>query len=364
VATTDLPAAVAVAAERPPARVQRATPANFVAAVAGLALVAWLVAVATGDDRAGQLRLTDICVFVVLASMWNLLAGYGGLVSIGQQAYVGLGAYGLIVVSNGWDQDIYFSVLPAALMTGLLALPIAFVAFRLRGGYFAVGTWVIAEVVRLVIKNNTSDTIGGGRGTSLGVRDYEPASRISTTSLLAVLLAVGAVVAVYLVLRSRAGLALQAVRDDEAGARGLGANVTRLRLGVYLLAATFTGAAAAVYYLKTINVQPDAAFSVSAWTAPVIVMVVVGGLGTIEGPIIGAVAYEVLRRALTDGRGWLDLSPESYLIVTGLLAVVFALYVKGGIWGTLGRRFPRLQLFPIRRRLVTPAIAETRDHDA
>jgi branched-chain amino acid transport system permease protein len=335
------------------ARVQQGTLSSRVFAVVAVLGVAGLVVLALGDNRAWQLKLTDICVYVVLASMWNLLAGYSGLVSIGQQAYVGLGAYGLVVMANGFGLDIYLSIVPAALIGAVLAVPIALLAFRLRGGYFAVGTWVIAEVVRLIVKNNTSDTIGGGTGTTVDVGGHDVADRISTTSVLALGLAVGAVAAVYLVVRSRLGLGLQAIRDNEAGARGAGTDVYRSRLVVYLLAALFTSAAGAVFYVKNLNVQPDAAFSVSAWTAPIIVMVVVGGLGTIEGPIIGAVGYYLLRDYLTGSSGP-EISPEAYLITTGLLAIVFALYVRRGLWGVLTRSVHGLQLFPVRRRLLLP----------
>jgi branched-chain amino acid transport system permease protein len=344
-------------------KVSRATTSSRIFVVAAAAGLVWLGALALGDNRAWQLKLTDICVFVALASMWNLLAGFSGLVSIGQQAFVGLGAYALIVARNGYDLGIYASVIPAGIVTLFLAVPIALVAFRLRGGYFAIGTWVIAEVVRLVVKNNTSKTTGGGTGTSLHVSGYEAASRISTTALLALIVAVAAVAVTYLVLRGPLGLSLQAIRDNEEGARGLGTNVFRSRLVVYLLAAAITGFAGAVYYVKTLNVQPDAAFSVSFWTAPIIVMVVVGGLGTIEGPIIGAVAYYLLRDYLTDEGHWPGLSPEMYLIVMGLLTMVCALYVRGGLWGTLTKRFPSLQLFPLRRRLEVIVSLED-DHDS
>jgi branched-chain amino acid transport system permease protein len=340
-----------------PARVQRATRSSWVGLVVAVAVVGWAVMTALGDDRAWQLKLTDLCVYVVLASMWNLLAGYTGLVSIGQQAFVGLGAYGLIVFANEFNRDIYVAVIPAGVVAAVIAIPLGFLAFRLRGAYFAIGTWVIAEVVRLVLKNNTSDAIGGGRGTSLDVSGYEPADRISTTSLVAVLVAVAAIAAVYLVLRSRLGLALQAVRDNESGARGLGTDVYRTRFTIWVIAAGFTGLAGAVFYLKQLNVQPDAAFSVGTWTAPIIVMVVFGGLGTIEGPIIGAVTYYLLRDWVQDNE-W--LSEPSFLIVTGAVAIACALFLKGGIWGSLTQRFPRLQLFPVRRRLVVEGVADDR----
>ena len=114
------------------------------------------------------------------------------------------------------------------------------------------------------------------------------------------MLAVGSVLLVYGVLRSRLGLALQAIRDNESGARGLGANVYWSRFAVFVLAALWTGFAGAVYYLQNLRVQPTAAFSVLSWTAPIIFIVVIGGLGTIEGPIVGAVVYYVLREHFAD----------------------------------------------------------------
>jgi branched-chain amino acid transport system permease protein len=337
------------------ARVTRATPGTWIGLGAGALAVGYALTIALGDDRGLQGRLTDICVLITLASMWNLLAGYAGIVSIGQQAYVGLGAYGLIVVSNELRQDIYFSIFPAALIAAVIAVPLGLIAFRLRGGYFAIGTWVIAEVVRLVVKNNRSDAIGGGTGISLDVDGYEAGSRIQSTALLGVVVAVVAVTAIALLLRSRFGLALQAVRDNEDGARGLGVEAYRTRFVVYVVAAFFTGLAGALNYLKNLNVQPDAAFSVATWTAPIIVMVVFGGLGTIEGPIIGAITYYLARQFVQD-REW--LSDEAFLIATGVVAIVFALFVRKGLWGSLQRVVPGLQLFGIRRRLRVSGVAD------
>lgn len=337
----------------PAATVHRATTASRVLSVGAVLVVVWLVSLTRGETASTHNKLVDMCVLVVLASMWNLLAGYSGLVSVGQQAFVGIGAYGLIVFGNGFDQDIYFSVLPAGLVAALLAVPIGLVAFRLRGAYFAVGTWVIAEVVKLMITNNNGDVIRGGSGTSLEapVNLYAPLERSQTTSLIAVVLAVVSVATVYVVLRSRLGLALQAIRDNEAGASGLGVNVYRARFAVWVIAAAFTGLAGAVNYLQALRVQPESAFSVATWTAPIIVMVVVGGLGTVEGPIIGAVVWFLLKDYLTDESSAVSVTTETYLIASGVVALLAALYLRDGIWGTLHRRFPQLQLFPVRRRL-------------
>lgn len=339
------------------ARVHRATTSSRIAAVVGLLAVVWLVMLATGDVASTQTKVVEICVFVTVASMWNLLAGYTGLVSIGQQAFVGLGAYGLIVFANGYDQDIYASVLPAMLIAGVAAIPIGVIAFRLRGAYFAVGMWVIAEVVRLLVKQYKDDPIKGGSGTSLIAPTdlYPKEDRFQTVALLAVVLAVGTVLVVYLVLRSRLGLALQAVRDNEDGARGLGVDVYRARFVVFVLAALLTGAAGAIWYLLKLRVSPDTAFGVADWTAPIVVMVVIGGLGTVEGPILGAIVWYLARDYVTDEDSVVYLSDVWYLVATGVVAVLFALYVQRGVWGGLQRRFPSLQLFPVRRIVEIPS---------
>jgi branched-chain amino acid transport system permease protein len=338
-------------------RVRRATASSRVFAVVAVALCAWLLVLALGESAAMHRQLVEVCTYVVLASMWNLLAGYTGLVSIGQQAFFGLGAYSLIVFANGYERDIYVSVLAAGVIALLAAIPIGLLAFRLRGGYFAIGTWVIAEVVRLLVQQYKDPPILGGSGTSLDVHRYDPLARTQWAATLAVSLAILAVGVVYLVLRSRLGLGLQAIRDSEGAAEGSGVGVYRTRFVVWLIAAGFTGAAAAIYYVQFLRVQPTSAFSVSNWTAPIIVMVVVGGLGTIEGPVIGAVLWYVLRDRLN------DLFDERwFLFGSGVIAVLCALFLRRGLWGALAARFPRLQLFPLRRQVDIPGVVP--DHRA
>jgi branched-chain amino acid transport system permease protein len=311
-------------------------------AVVALVVVVVLAFLPSWGDVSLQRQMVELFVLVALAQLWNLLAGYAGLVSIGQQAFVGLGAYGLIYFANNQNQEIYFAVLPAALVALVVSVPVALLAFRLRGGYFAVGTWVIAEVIAGLVAK--WDEVGAGSGISLIVSGYDVTERGNVTYWLALVVGVGSIVLVYAVLRSRLGLALQAIRDDEAGARGLGANVYRARFVVFLVAATWTGFAGAVYYLQNLRVQPVAAFSVAQWTAPVIFVVVIGGLGTIEGPILGAVAYYVLREQFSDYATW-------YFVGLGLLAILFAVRFRRGVWGMLADRFD-LRLFPVQRRLI------------
>ena len=148
---------------------------------------------------------------------------------------------------------------------------------------------------------------------------------------------------VFLWLRSRHGLALTAIRDSKSAAASVGVDNRRTKLAVYLIAAGITGAVGALIFLEKLRISPDAAFSVGDWTASVIFIVVIGGIGSIEGPIVGTIVFFALRALLVDYGAW-------YLIIMGMAAVFFMLYARDGIWGWISARF-HLQLFPLGRHL-------------
>jgi branched-chain amino acid transport system permease protein len=278
--------------------------------------------------------------------MWNLLAGYAGLVSIGQQAFVGLGGYALFAPCVLLGLNPLLALPLAGLVSGAVAVPTAFVVFRLRGPYFAIGTWVAAEVFRLLFAQMS--VLGGGSGMSLPVAIVKsispvPATRDTIVYWIALALAVGAILIVYLLLRSRTGLALTAIRDNERAAESLGVDNYRVKLAIYILVAAITGITGALLFLQKLRISPDAAFSVNDWTAFVIFMTVIGGIGRIEGPIVGTIIFFVLRGLLAD-------LGAAYLIILGGVAVVTMLFAPRGLWGTLADR-TGLQLFPVQRRL-------------
>jgi branched-chain amino acid transport system permease protein len=338
-ATVPTPTSPLLAPNR--ARVKRSTLASQIFGVIALVCVIGLITLPIWGSASVMRKMVEFLTFVALAQMWNLLAGFAGVVSVGQQAFVGLGAYAMVVFVNSFHQNIYFSVLISALAVAIISIPMGLVAFRLRGSYFAIGTWVLAEVASLVMVNNSA--VGGGSGASIKVTNYDLATRQKGVYWLALLVGVGAIVASYLLLRSRVGLQMQAIRDNEDGARSLGADVYRTRFTVWVLAAFITSMAGATYYLSAIRVQPTSSFSVVNWTAPIIFMVVIGGIGTIEGPIIGAAMFYFFRDLFIDHVTW-------YSITLGVLAVVVALRVQGGLWGPLKRR--GLDFFPVSRRLL------------
>jgi branched-chain amino acid transport system permease protein len=338
----------------PEVTVVRRTLASVGAAVA-LAVALGVLTAAPWWASEGQTRdLVEFLTLLALAQMWNLLAGYAGLVSIGQQAFIGVGAYGLYMLGDKGGVHPFAAVALAGLVAAGLSLPTALLAFRLRGGYFAIGTWVIAEVYRLVTINGTDFgfDVGGGDGvTILSAAGLDRDFRADGTYWWALAVGAGSVLLTYAILRSRIGLALTAIRDDETAAGSLGINVLRTKVAVYVIAAFGFGLAGAVIYLNLLRVQPDAAYDVN-WTAYMIFIVVIGGIGTIEGPIIGAIIFFTLQQEFSQYGVW-------YLILLGSVAVAFAVWVRGGIWGVLGRF--GVHLFPVRRRVRVsrPAAAST-----
>jgi branched-chain amino acid transport system permease protein len=332
-------------------RVRRGTALTRCGTAAFLGAVALFAALPEWGDPALMRTMVELFSLLALAQMWNLLAGYAGLVSIGQQAYVGLGSYALLVFANNRGYDLWASVGLAGLVAFVLAFPIAAVAFRLRGGYFAIGTWVIAEAIFLFVVNE--DSVGGGSGATLtAVSQYDLELRQRVTYWIALGVAVGSILIVMLILRSRLGLALGAIRDNELAARSVGVGIGPTKLIVYVTAALVTGLVGALILLNDIRVQPDAAFSVAKWTAPIIFIVVIGGIGTIEGPILGTVIYYLLQENLADFDEW-------YLIILGGVAVGLMIVAPRGIWGTVAHRW-NIRLLGAQRLLRTDPPEERR----
>jgi branched-chain amino acid transport system permease protein len=327
-------------------RVTTATPGSRVGVLMLALVVAALALTPVWGGRADMRLIIEICYFLALAQMWNLLAGYAGLVSVGQQAFVGLGGYSLFVFTIFLGLHPFLAMALAGLTAVVFAIPTALVVFRLRGAYFAIGTWVVAEVYRLSFAQVTA--LGGGSGASLPVDVIrriaaDRGEREILVFYLALALAVVATGAVYWLLRSRLGLALTAIRDNEPAAESLGVDTFRIKLAVYVVAAGVTGFIGALIYLQKLRIAPDAAFNVIDWTAYVIFIVVIGGIGRIEGPIVGTAVFFLLRGFLADLGSW-------YLMILGATAVVVMLRAPQGLWGLLAARFD-LQIFPVQRRL-------------
>jgi branched-chain amino acid transport system permease protein len=298
-------------------------------------------------DRQTLRLLAEMFTFVALASLWNLLAGYAGLVSVGQQAFVGLGGYILFALAILFDVNPVLAIFVAGPTGALVAVPVALLIFRLRGAYFAIGTWVVAEVFRLLASQIS--LLGGGSGISLPasvVLTMAPSRQIREFEMywLALLLTVATLALIFVLLRSRHGLALTAIRDNELAAQSSGIGVWRIKFAVYVLTAFGTSMIGALVFLQKLRISPDTAFSVNDWTAFVIFITVIGGIGRIEGPIVGTIIFFALRQSFA-GLGSL------YLLMMGAVAIVVMLWAPKGLWGMIVERLG-WQVLPLQRHLV------------
>ncbi|MEV4314027.1 branched-chain amino acid ABC transporter permease [Actinocrispum sp. NPDC049592] len=316
--------------------VQRSSPASRIASGVFILVGIGLFAVPQVFDANVVQQLTSLLIFVILAVMWNALAGYAGLVSVGQQAFIGFGAYGTILLTQQGIQP-YLAVVLAAAGSAVLALVLSLLVLRLRGGQFAVGTWVVAEAIAVLFLLNHD--LGGGTGVSLqGLNVFAPEVRRALTYWLTLGFAVLLLILLFLLLRHRTGAALQAIRDDVLAAASLGVRARPLKLLLFVLAGFGCGAAGALTLANTLFIQPQSIFGVQ-WSAAMIFMVLVGGLGTFEGPILGAILYFAVQNLFADQGAW-------YLIGLGVTAVAFALFLPRGLWSLVGDRLT-VRLLPL-----------------
>jgi branched-chain amino acid transport system permease protein len=324
-------------------KVQRWTRTSkiFTGATGAIALALALVPLIFGADVVQ--KLTNLLILVLLATMWNALAGYGGLLSVGQQAFIGIGAYGTVFFA-GLGVSPYLAMLLAAVLAGAVSVPMSLFALRLRAAQFAIGMWVIAEVISILVR--LDNNLGAGTGISLfQMNQFAPNFRQAYTFWMALGFTVLFLAAMFFLLRSPLGASLQAIRDDEDAARSLGVRVASRKRLLFVLAGFGCGAAGVLVVANTLFIEPGSVFSVQ-WSAYMIFMVLVGGLGTFEGPILGAILLFAIQTTFTQGGPW-------YLVGLGATAALFALVLPRGLWGAIEERFG-LRLMPVGYRVVSP----------
>ncbi|MDE2453411.1 MAG: branched-chain amino acid ABC transporter permease [Burkholderiales bacterium] len=311
------------------------TPRAWSLSAGVLALYAAACALAPLWLDPGLLRLAgEVLLMVAMAQMWNLLAGYTGLISMGHQVFIGIGAYLLFYVSDRFDIHPFLLVPVAGGAAALVAVAVAPLLFRLRDAYFSIGIWVFSEIV-LAFASKTRE-LGATSGVALKATrlvDVEHFAR--NTFWIAALLAALAVAGVYALMRSRLGLALMTVRDNELAATSIGVDVGRNRRLAFAISAFGCGAAGATQYMAAMFVTPDAAFDVN-WVVVMMFIVIIGGIGTIEGPLIGALLYFGLREFLAS---WFSLSGSLNLVATGAIAVFVMAVAPRGLWGWARERW-------------------------
>ena len=322
-------------------RTASAFTAACVVVVAALAVVPYVI------GGPAEQPLITLFTFIAMASLWNLLAGFSGLTSFGQNAFIGIGAYALYVVAlHGVNP--FAGIILAAIAAAVVSLPVSALVLRLSGGYFAVATLVVAAVFQIIA--TLSPSVGGTTGVSVpGLAGYADVLREALTYWATLAVAVASVAGVYLLVRRTFGLDARAVGSDPVAAASSGVRVGRIRLLAYVAAAGGTGAVGALIALQTLYVEPTSVFSIQ-YSVYMLFMVLVGGMATIEGPVVGALVLFLLQETLSAYGAW-------YLVIVGGLAVVVTLLASRGLWGLVSERFG-WSLLPVGYRVRQPPSAK------
>ena len=311
--------------------------ARLVAATTLLAIAAALVATGLLGSRSTILLATEFCSVLAIAMMWNVLAGFAGIVLIGMPLFIGAGGYALYVGANALGVVPYPMVLAGAVVSGAVALVVAPVLFRLSGAQLGIGSWVLSEIARILVLQ--SRALGAGGGINLEVMKLVPRpERLVLNFACSATVLMAALIAVVVAMRGSFGLGLRAMRDSEAAAEAMGVDISRVRLQALVMCAAVTGAAGGSYYISNLQITPDSAFTVN-WMSIIIFITVLGGIGTVEGPIIGALVYFTLRETLA-GLG------SVYFIILGAIAIGVTIFFPAGLWGLL-RKALRFDLLPV-----------------
>lgn len=277
---------------------------------------------------------------VVLASSLNILLGYTGYVSFGHIVFFGFGGYVgfFLLTANQW------SLWPAMLIGGMASAILAFLLgkaiLRLRGAYFALATIGVNEAMESLINN--FDLFGGPTGMTLNFSAYQiyggPAKALELSFYIVVALAFIAILLSYIVRTSKFGLGLLAIREDEDAAEVMGVVSPNAKTWAYVLSATIPGILGVLFFFKNGNVEPHDAFPLHA-SIELLVMVMLGGQGTVLGPILGAFGYQGMRSYLVTS----DFFKDIQLSVAGALLLVIVLFLPAGVTGWLQNRFPKLR---------------------
>lgn len=290
--------------------------------VLGLVVVGLLLSIPGWASQYTILVFTLFGLYLALAQMWNLLAGYTGLISLGQQIFIGVGAYTLAVLTLYFNWPIWLSILAGGLICTGLALMLSIPLFRMSGVYFAIGSWIVAETLMIWFSNWAYTK----KGMGLFIKAAYTVT-VNQVYYASISMGLFSVALVYILLKTKLGLALMAMRDDVGAAEGIGINSFMSKLWCFLIASFVTGITAGILYLNQVFVQPYSAFGIE-WTVRLCFIVIIGGIGTIEGPIIGALIYVLLQQYLAE---YASIS----LILLGSISVVVMLAFPKGIVGTI-----------------------------
>lgn len=272
-----------------------------------------------------QRYLLKILLYITMGSMWNLMSGFTGMTSLGQQTFIGIAGYALAVATTTYKMPYGVGLFAGALISFGVAFGLSFILFRMRGMYFAIATWVVAEAFSTWFLS--WKFVGQGGGMTISIKNYP---RVSAIYLMALTLCVVALLVIYVLLRTKTGLGLTAMRDDADAAASVGVNIFRSKLLCYLICCVFIALAGGLFFLNKGAILPSSGFSIS-WTVAMVFIVIIGGVGTMSGPIVGAIIYVLLEEQLANYPGWSN-------IILGVIAILAIVFLPDGIMGTLQKK--------------------------
>lgn len=281
--------------------------------------------------------LTLIMLYMSLGQMWNLLSGFTGLTSLGQQVFIGIGGFSLAVCCQKFGLPIPVGFIVGGAFAVGFALLISIPVFKMNGVYFTIGTWIIAEAMYVFFVN--WKFVNYGIGFTITSAFTLPNWAIP---LLATVMGLGSIILVQFVVRSKLGLAMMAVRDNTSAAEVRGVHIYKTKLIVFMIASCWIALTGVVIYLNQAYIVPSAALGID-WTIAMTFIVIIGGSGTIEGPIIGAIVYVILKQYFYNFPGISN-------IFLGAVAIIIILIAPGGIMGFIKKRW-NIDLFGVRRKM-------------
>ncbi len=277
---------------------------------------------------------------VVFASSINIITGYTGYVSFGHIVFLGLGGYIAFFLMLNFSMNFVLAALIAGLAASAFAFLLGIPILRLRGAYFALATIGINEAVQSFVNN--FEPFGGSIGMTFNLALYDtyggPKNAGQYAYYAMVVVALLTVATSYLIKKSKFGLGLMAIREDQDAAQVLGINPARYKIMAYVISAFFPALAGAILYFKNGTIEPEAAFPLLS-SIEGLVMMMLGGYGTVSGPIVGAVVYDRLRATLLTS----DIFSSLHLFIAGVLLLLIVLFVTAGVVGFLRQRVPMLR---------------------
>lgn len=311
----------------------------------------WLILVVVGgvsllpivtDSPALREDLFLMLMLVTLASSVNIIMGYTGYVSFGHIVYFGLGGYVAFYLMQNFGVHVVAAALIGGAVASLIAFLIGIPVLRLRGAYFALATIGINEAFRVLVTN--LPFLGGSIGMLFNFSAYDPYGGGKSAQQFAyfamIITALLTIATSFIIKKSKFGLGLMAIREDQDAAMVLGINPVRAKAVTYAISAFFPALAGTFFFFKNGTILPETAFELTR-SIESLVMVMLGGYGTVTGPIVGAVVYERLR-------GFLITNPtlsQAHLVIAGALLLLIVLFVTAGVVGWLRNRFPAVRRY-------------------